>query len=71
MSMTSIKEKVKEIQDNIEQLYSELRYLRDECNHNDFSTHHLGSTGNFDPADDGYIKRYECRECGKIWFDDE
>ena len=64
------KEKVKEIQDEIEHLNSQLRFMRNSCPHIDFSTQHIGSTGNFDPSDDGYVKRYECLECGKVWFED-
>ena len=66
----STKERVKEIHDKIEWLNSELRYLRDCCNHLDTSVEHIGSTGNFDPTDDGYEKRYECLECGKVWRED-
>jgi len=69
--MISIKEKVKEIQDYIQRLNAEILYIRETCPHLDASIEHIGSTGNFDPSDDGYIKRYECLECGKVWFDDE
>jgi hypothetical protein len=64
------KERVKEIQDKIEWLNSELRYLRETCPHIDTSVEHIGSTGNFDPSDDGYEKLFKCKECGKIWRED-
>jgi len=64
------KEKVKEIQNNIEHLNSQVRLIRNSCPHVDLSIEHIGSTGNFDPTDDGYVKRYECLECGKVWFED-
>ena len=64
------KEKVKEIQNNIEHLNSQVRLIRNSCHHVDLSIQHIGSTGNFDPTDDGYVKRYECLECGKVWFED-
>ena len=66
----STKERVKEIQDKIVQLNSELRYLRETCPHTDASVEHIGSTGNFDPADDGYEKKFTCLDCGKIWRED-
>jgi hypothetical protein len=64
------KEKVKEIQDYIQRLNAEILYIRETCPHTDVTIEHIGSTGNFDPSDDGYVKRYECLECGKVWFKD-
>ena len=70
--MMSNKERVKEIQDKIEQLNSQLRHIRDWCcNHIDTSVEHIGSTGNFDPTDDGYEKKFTCLDCGKIWREDD
>lgn len=65
-----IKEQVKEIQDKIVQLNSELNYLRGTCPHIDTTVEHIGSTGNFDPSDDGYVKYFKCKECGKSWRED-
>jgi hypothetical protein len=62
-----IKEQVKEIQDKIQQLNSELVYIRETCPHIDTTVEHIGSTGNFDPIDDGYVKLFKCKECGKTW----
>ncbi len=64
------KERVKEIQDKIVQLNSELRHLRETCPHIDTTVEHIGSTGNFDPSDDGYEKLFKCKECGKSWRED-
>ena len=66
----SIKERVKEIQDEIEHLNSQLRFMRTSCTHIDTSVEHIGSTGNFDPSDDGYEKKFTCLDCGKIWRQD-
>ena len=69
--MMSTKDRVKEIQDKIEQLNSQLRHIRYSCcNHIDTSVEYIGSTGNFDPSDDGYEKKFTCLDCGKIWRED-
>ena len=66
----STKERVKEIQDYIQRLNAEILYIRETCPHTDASVEHIGSTGNFDPTDDGYEKLFKCKECGKIWRED-
>ena len=48
------KERVKEIQDYIQRLNAEILYIRSCCNHIDTSVEYIGSTGNFDPSEDGY-----------------
>ena len=66
----TIKEQVKELQDKIKQLNSEILFIRESCPHIHFSVQQIGSTGNFDPMDDGYTNYYKCVECGKWWQED-
>jgi len=67
LSKMNIKEQVKGIQDKIEQFNAEIRYIRETCPHIDTTVEHIGSTGNFDPMDDGYVKYFKCKDCGKSW----
>jgi transposase-like protein len=66
----NIKERVKEIQDYIQRLDAEILYIRETCPHLDASVEHIGSTGNFDPMDDGYVKYFKCKDCGKSWSEE-
>ena len=63
----NIKERVKEIQDYIQRLNAEILYIREICPHLDTTVEHIGSTGNFDPMDDGYVKYFKCKDCGESW----
>lgn len=69
--MNAVNSEYIRIQKNIEKWRVRLIKLQSSCMHPDVAITYNGSTGNFDPIDDGYYKSYKCPDCNKYWSDDE
>jgi sRNA-binding carbon storage regulator CsrA len=42
--------------------------LQNECLHPNVNVKYHGSTGNYDPHNDGYTPEYHCPICSKTWY---
>lgn len=51
--------------DSIRISESQLKEIRDECEHENFESNNLSNTGNYDPSCDSYWVDVKCLDCGK------
>ena len=68
--MNDIIIKCSRIKKNITKWTKKLAELQMSCPHSNTITTYHGSTGNFDPIDDGYYKKHHCQDCGHRWCDE-
>ena len=60
--------KIKKINAKIAELELEKKQIQENCSHRQIFYRYHGSTGNYDPSDDGYIFEYKCTMCEKNKF---
>lgn len=62
--------KAARLEREIDRLYVELRKHQERCKHPVRHRFYIlrGSSGNYDPSNDGYWTAYECRLCRKKWI---
>ena len=62
---------VNDLNAEIDKINVQIKQIQSECNHPpscvDIKAH--GSSGNYDPSNDGYWNSYHCLVCDKRWGD--
>lgn len=59
---------IEKINKKLEKLQEKKKEIQDGCIHPEILYRYIGSTGNYDPSDDGYTFCYICEHCGKSGF---
>jgi hypothetical protein len=56
---------IEKIDKKIKKLQDKKNEIQGACSHPEIFYRYSGSTGNYDPTDDGYTFEYRCRDCDK------
>ena len=63
-----IKNKVTRLNKKLQNIQNQILELQEMCDHSgDLIYEYHGSSGNYDPSNNGYWIEWRCHDCGKFW----
>lgn len=71
MTPKQVQRKRKSIYEKQVRLSEELYELQSICTHPTVTKQYRGSSGNYDPSNDGYWINWHCPDCDKRWTTDQ